>query len=92
MKRKKEQGFRRKIIYGLIMTFFYAVGTLYFLLYVIVVGIRICLYLPEALVAFIVAVFRDRWQMWLSPELEGIADELWYITECFGDRAKEYAP
>jgi len=96
MKQKKEQGFRRKVISWLIIAFFYAVGILVFFLWLIVEGVRVWLYLPEILIAFIVALCRDRWQMWFSPWLEEyIAKPLWDMSQNifhnFGDLAKDIA-
>lgn len=37
------------------------------------------LFLPEFVVAFFVALFKDEWQMWVCPALKKAAKKLWDI-------------
>lgn len=92
MKGKKGQGFRKKVIRSFAMIFFYSIGILFFILWFITQIIMFLIYGPEVVIAFIVALFRDRWQMWLYPRLEDIAQEIWFIIIQWGDCAKKYAP
>jgi len=89
----KEQGFRMKVICSLIMVSFYAIRILVFILWLMVEVISMFLYTPELCIAFIVALCRDRWQMWFNPWLEKrISGRLWDTILGLGNKAREYAP
>jgi len=88
----KEKGFRLKVICWLIAAFFYVIGILVFILWLMVEVISMFLYIPELFISFVISIFRDRWSALKLRWLEEISSRLWDVIQNLGNKAREYGP